>query len=531
MASVTSKRSILTNAAVSAGGYAAQLGIAFYLCPLLVHGLGDRRYGMWSLVESILAYLTLFDLGVAASVVRYVSRLTATQDRAGVNRVVSTSVVIFAAAGAAALLIALGIAFGALPCLGVPPELFAETRWMLVLLGVNLALGLPLHVFASVLDGLGRYPAKTAIGTTAVLLRIPLFLLVLHTGGGLVPLACALTGISLAEHAALALAARYYLPGLRFSPASADRATFRTIRGYSLDAFLAMLAGRISFGTDAVVIALTLAPQYITFFAVAARLVEYGKSFLNSAITVLTPAVSTFEARGDTGAIRRVLFDSTRWALWLVLPLEAGLLLLGRPFLALWLGDFHAGRSYPVLVILSLPLSLAISQAVSARILYGMGRLRWLSRAVMVEAFANLIISLCLARPLGIEGVALGTAVPNVCMNVVLVAYICRTLEVRPLAYLRRAFAAPLAAVLVPAGFWLVTLEVLPPDGWGAFVAVGAAGVLLYLVPAVLAEFGWQAVAGRLTAVGVGAGTLFSGSSQTSAGPALVCDEPLSEET
>jgi O-antigen/teichoic acid export membrane protein len=511
MAPVTSKRAILTNAAASAGGFVTQMAVAFFLCPLLVHGLGDRRYGMWSLVESILAYLTLCDLGVAASVVRYVARLTTTKDHDGVNRIFSTSICIFAAAGGAALAITLFLAGVGITWLGVPEDLLHETRWMLVLLGVNLAVGLPLHVFASVLDGLGRYPTKTAISTTAVLLRMPLFLLVLHKGGGLVELAWAITAANLAEHAALAVAAWRYLPGLRFSVALADRATFRTIRGYSLAAFLAMLAGRISFQTDALVIALFLAPQYITFFAVAARLVEYARSFLWSAITVLTPAVSAHEARGDMDAIRRVLFDSTRWALWLVLPLQTGLVLLGEPFLTLWMGPFHAARSFPTLVILSLPLGLAISQAVSARILYGMGRLGWLARAVMVEALANLLLSMILAGPLGIEGVALGTAIPNVCMNLVLFGYIARTLGVPALEYLRRSFVAPMAASFLLAGVWLAAMEVVALDRWAAFLLVGGAGVAFWLLPAVQAEVGWPAVLQRLRSL---AGPLLSRQSE-----------------
>ena len=50
-----------------------------------------------------------------------------------------------------------------------------------------------------------------------------------------------------------------------------------------------------------------LAPQFITYFAVAGRLLEYAKNGLRAATTVLTPAVSAFEARGETGAIRDVM--------------------------------------------------------------------------------------------------------------------------------------------------------------------------------------------------------------------------------
>jgi O-antigen/teichoic acid export membrane protein len=497
MSAVTSRKGILANAAASAAGFTAQMAVAFFLCPVLVHGLGDRRYGMWSLVESVLAYLSLFDLGVAAAVIRYGARLCALKDRDHLNRVFSTSLCIFTAAGLAALAVALACAGPGVGLVGVPEDLADETRWMFVLLGVNLAVGLPLQVFPALLDALGRFPSKTAVRTAAALVRVPLFLGVLGAGGGLVALAWAITLTNVAEHAALAVLVRRHLPWLRFSPALADRATFREIRGYSLDASLAMLAGRISFQTDAVVISLFLAPQYITFFAVAGRLVEYSKGLVRSATTVLTPAVSTLEARGDFAAIRRMLFHSTRLVLWITLPIQAGLVLLGRPFLALWLqGDYHAERSYATLVILSLTLALTMSQSVSGRILYGIGRLRWYSRAVLVEGVANLLLSVALVGPLGIEGVAWGTTVPHTCFNVLLLLYVCRSLRVWPAAYLRRSFVAPVGAAGLLAGFWLLSVRLVPPDTWPLLLATGAAGVAVYAFLAAVAEVGprrlWQ---------------------------------------
>jgi O-antigen/teichoic acid export membrane protein len=501
MSTVTSKRSLICNALASAGGFAAQLAIAFFLCPLLVHGLGDRRYGMWSLVESLLAYLTLFDLGVAASVVRHVARLEATQDRAGVNRVFSTSLCVFGVAGTAAFLLALLVAFAGLPLLDVPADLALETRWMLILLGLNLALGLPLHVFASVLDGLGRYSVKTAITTAAALARVPVFLVVLWSGGGLLELAWAITGLSLLEHAALVVAAHRCLPGLRFSFGHVDRKTLRGMRGYSLNAFLAMLAGRISFQTDAVVIGLFLAPQFITFFAVAARLVEYAKNLLRSALTVLTPAITTLQAQGNAVAIRRAFLTATRWVLWLALPIQTGLLLLGEPFLRLWLGDRHAEESRATLLILSLPLAPALAQAVAGRVLYGLGKIRWLARAVLLEALANLLLSVALAQPLGIEGVAWGTCIPSVVVNLFLAAHTCQLLGIRVGDYLWRTCAAPCTAAVLLAAFWRLGASMLPPATWMALFGLGLTGAGLYFAFAVLVEMEPAAVARLLRRV------------------------------
>ncbi len=502
------KRNLVLNAAANWTGYVAQLAVAFFLCPIFVHRLGDDRYGIWSLVESILAYLTLLDMGVAASLVRYTSRFEATGDRENLNRVFSTSLLIFAAAGLLAFLVVFGLAAAGIGLLHVPPPLRAETTWTLVLLGVNLAIGLPLGVFPSMLDGLGRYPTRTAIRTAGLLARVPLSLAVLGGDGGMLRLAWVVTITTVLEHVALAVALHLYLPHLRFRVRLIDRAGLRTIWGYSVHAFVAMLAGRISFQTDALVIGSFLAPQYITFFVIAARLTENAKNCLRAVTAVLTPAVSTWEARRDDGAIRRVLLDGTRWVLWVILPIQAGLIVLGRPFLALWMGPEYVGLSFPTLVILAVPLGLTMSQSISGRILYGIGRLRWFARAVLAEAVANLLLSVALARPLGIEGVALGTAVPNAIANVAIALYICRTLDVRPGVYLRRSFLAPALAAAGLAMFWLIAVAWAAPATWAALVMTGSAGLAVYLPAAVLLEFGPAAVTARLRAA---AGWLASG--------------------
>src|SRR5438445_973785 len=133
-------RRIITNAAVNWIGFAVQLVVAFFMSPILVHGLGAPRYGVWSLVESVLAYLMLFDLGVAASVVRYVARFEANGDLKRLNRIFSTSLGIFAAAGFVAMLLALALTSVGSTLTKVPAELADEAHWMLILLGFNLAI-------------------------------------------------------------------------------------------------------------------------------------------------------------------------------------------------------------------------------------------------------------------------------------------------------------------------------------------------------------------------------------------------------
>src|SRR5213080_2106400 len=98
-------RSPLLGAATNWAAFAAALAVGFFLAPYLIRSLGDARYGVWCVVESILAYFTLFDLGIAACLVRFVAKHHATGERADLNRIVSASLGLFLFAAAGVLLV------------------------------------------------------------------------------------------------------------------------------------------------------------------------------------------------------------------------------------------------------------------------------------------------------------------------------------------------------------------------------------------------------------------------------------------
>ncbi|MEW4568948.1 flippase [Tautonia sp. JC769] len=494
----SAKRRLALNAAINWVGTLAQMVAVFFVSPILVRGLGDERYGAWAFIESILAYLTLFDLGIGAAVVRYIARFEGGQDQQGINRTFSASVFLFSLAGLGVLAVAslfLGPVWGWLP---VPSEHRFDAWWLFALLAFNLAVGLPMGVFAAVLDGLQRYVPKTLVRMVTLVVRSVAMLLVVRSGGGLAAIALTVTVIALIEHLVLAIMAFAYLPGLRFAPHLVDRETLHMIGGYSVHAFVAMIAGRISFQSDALVIGAFLPLSQITYFALASRLTEHVKGALRSMTTVLTPHISQLEGQNDFEAIRRVYIKGTRYVLWLIIPVQLGIFFLGKPFFRLWIGPEHAERCYPVLIILAAPLALVLSQSIAGRILYGVGKVRGFSRLVMIEAISNLGLSLLLIGPFGIVGVAIGTMIPSVIMNIYLIYYACSVIEISLVSYLRSAFVLPTIAGVSLMLVWVVLVSIWPVTSWIRLLAVGTIVPTVHLLFAYGLEIGFQSLRNRV---------------------------------
>jgi O-antigen/teichoic acid export membrane protein len=476
--SPAANRSLLIGAATNWAAFAATLAVGFFLAPYLVRGLGDARYGVWCVVESVLAYFTLFDLGIAACLVRFVAKYHTTNSGTELNRVASASFGLFLLAAGGALLLGGAVVPLVAPALerklGAPGDVLP---FMLLML-VNLAITLPLSVFPSILDGLQRFGAKSAVRLLCLTLRVGGVVWVMETRPGLLPLAFVFTVTNLLEHALMAGLCWRFLPELRLSRRHIDRAALREVKGYSVDAFLAMLAGRVTVQTGAIVVGGFLTVAAAAHYALAARLVELAKNLLRSATTTLTPAVSQREASGDLDGVRRVLLDGTRWVLYLVLPIHLGLLAFGRPFLARWVGGAqYAEWCFPAMAVLSATLTIGVAQSVGSRILYGMGKLRLFARLALVEAALNLALALALVGPLGLVGVALAVAVPNVLFCLFVIAYACRTLNVSARDYLFTSWLKPLCAACAPALVWVLMVPAEP-----TWVSI-ALGVLAGLGP------------------------------------------------
>jgi O-antigen/teichoic acid export membrane protein len=113
------------------------------------------------------------------------------------------------------------------------------------------------------------------------------------------------------------------------------------------------------------------------------------------------------------------------------------LIVLGPRFIAFWIGPEYEHTSGPVLQILMASSFVFMpARGVALPILMGVGRPKLATLAFLAAGVLNLVMSLLLAGPFGLIGVAVGTAVPNVLLAIVIVTLACRELQITVRQYL-----------------------------------------------------------------------------------------------
>ncbi len=459
--------------------------IGFVITPIMVRGLGDRDYGLWVTVFSLTGYFGLFDQGLRPSLVRYLSRDHARGDEDGLSRTVNTALALFGGVGGLVLVASVVVAANFSAWFRVDPARSAEMAQVVLVAGASVAVGFPFGVYGAVLSGLQRYDIGNGIGVLVALLRAVAFVVVLKTGGGLVELAWASLAMNLLGHALSWWYAHRLLPKLRYGAAFVSREYFGLIGSYSSVAFLGALAMSIAFQTDSLVITRMLGAALVTPFAIASGLVENARSLVHSATFVLSPTASEMEAKGEADRLHDLLITGSKYSVLVSWPVLFGLCFFGDAFLRAWVGADLARAAFPVLLTLTLPTFLSLPEATASALLFGVSRHRGVVALSLTNALLNLALSVWWAKPLGIVGVALGTAVPLVLVaGVATMVYACRALALPIRRYAWEGLVQPglVGAAFVPPALALRFLW--RPEGW---VPVLAACALCWLAFAFVA--------------------------------------------
>src|SRR6202161_4651585 len=93
------KRQILKNVGSSWSAIGINVIVGIFLSPFILHRLGDAAFGIWVLIFSVTGYYGLFDLGIRSSIIRYVSKYTATGENEKLASFVNTSLVAYTVIG------------------------------------------------------------------------------------------------------------------------------------------------------------------------------------------------------------------------------------------------------------------------------------------------------------------------------------------------------------------------------------------------------------------------------------------------
>ena len=417
---VRSRPSLIGNAFASWGAFLYVAAIGFFLSPIVVNSLGTTSYGVWSLLVTVVGYLGLLDFGVRGAVTRYIAHHHAAADHESSSLIATAAIVLFGAMGVLAILISCGLSWLAPVAFHIPAELLPEAQTVLVLGGFTIASTLLGAVFGGVVTGLERFDISAGVEILLTTVRSAAVLAALKLGYGLVALAWIHLAGAILYGLAMWLIVRRILPGLRFRFREKLAPHVRTILSFSAYLSALHMLGVVIYYTDALVIATMLPIGAVGIYVIAGNLTTYARQVSSALSKMFTPRISAMYSAGSDQIVSTVL-SASRAATLVILPIAITFLLRGKSFIGLWMGPEYGTPSGEVLQVLALVVWCGSARAVAGAAVIGVNMHRRLVPLAAFEALCNIALSLALARPLGVVGVAIGTLIPALIVSFLLV--------------------------------------------------------------------------------------------------------------
>ena len=457
------------------------------LTPFVLHSIGVEAYGTWVLITSVTGYLGLLALGVPMASVRYLAEHVAADDREGTNRAIGSCLGLYLLLGSAGLVVGAGLYVFFTFTYTVPPAILVDARIAFAIAVIYVSLWfaalLPEGIFAAHND----FVVRNVVRIAGVLLRVVLTV-------GLLTLDATLVVIAIVQFACIAfdffvcwLVIRGRYPGTRLKLADFDRGMVRRIFSFSLFVLLLQAGMRLSFETDSLVIGAFKDVGSIPHFTVGNSLIVYLMEFILAIAAVVMPAATRCKAQGRMAELRETFLKWSKIALTLTLMFGMFLIVLGPRFIAWWIDpSFERPAGQVLQILMTSYLAFLPIRGVALPILMGLGKPRLPAFGFLAAGVLNLGLSVWLVGPLGLAGVALGTAIPNVLFAALVLVQACRELEISVGAFLRYVVPRALLGAL-PAFALLLWFKLgMEVRGFGELAIAGTAMTALFALTCVL---------------------------------------------
>jgi len=427
----------------------ANMASAYFLLPFTLRYLGNDQYGTWLLIVSFTGYLGLLALGVPMASVRYITHDASIGDHHSMNKTIATCAGMYLLIGLASLLCGVGLLFVFDRAYNVPGAIRSAARlaYLIVVMTTSLSFfaQLPQGIMASYHDFVGRNMVQTGI----IVLRVFLTVVLLVIKPSLVVLACVqLVPLVLEAVIMWVLIFRRY-PEVKLDLSLFNWKTMRTIFSFSVFVLVLSIGVQLSFQTDSLVIGKLLNINQIPYYAIANTIMVYSMQFVIGIASVILPMATKLLANHEREKLTRLFFKWSKITLSLTLLGSLFLIVFGPELIRSWIGPSFSKPAGGVLQVLMLSALVFLPvRGVALPILMGIGKPGKATVAFLAAGVLNLILSVLLAHPLGLLGVAIGTAIPNVLFGFVLLVICAQELNFKIREYVSRVVALPLLGAI-----------------------------------------------------------------------------------
>ena len=379
--------------------------------PYMLRMMGQSEYGLYSLVASVIAYLTILDFGFGNAIVRYTAKFRVEGKITEQYEMFGMFFLLYIIIGFIAFVVGLGLFFNVETFFGLTMtfEELHKARIMMLFLIVNLAVTFPLSIFGSIITAYEHFVFPRLVNIIRIVINVVVMIGLLKMGYKAIAMVVLQTVLNI-----LTLIINYYycrrVLKVKVLFRNFQWNFLKEVSIYSFWIFLNVIMDRIYWSTGQFVLGAFEGTAAVAIFAVAIQLGNMYMQFSTAISTVFLPKVTGMVARNDSPKEISELFIRTGRIQYSVIALIlTGFIVFGRDFINIWAGPNY-GIAYPITLLFFISLTIPLIQNLGIIILQARNQMKFRSLLYIVIAIFSLMFQIVLAKQHGGIGCAVAIA-------------------------------------------------------------------------------------------------------------------------
>lgn len=376
--------------------------------PYMLRMMGQSEYGLYSLVASVISYLTILDLGLGNAIVRYTAKFRAENKKEEQYEMFGMFFIMYIAIGVIAFIAGLALYFNIENMFGATMTALEidKAKIMMMLLVFNLAFTFPMSIFGSIINAYERFVFPRVINIIRVILNTVIMVCLLKMGYKAIAMVVVQTVFNVLTliinyvYCKKELKIKLYFRKFKWG-------FMKEVLVYSFWIFLNVIMDRVYWSTGQFVLGAISGTIAVSVFAVAIQLQMMYMQFSTAISTVFLPRVTGMVATGDNDNELSDLFIRTGRIQFIVMALIlSGFIVFGKQFIVLWAGDAYI-EAYVICVMFFSSLMIPLIQNLGITILQARNQMKFRSILYLAIAVVALVMQIVLAKRWGGIGCAI----------------------------------------------------------------------------------------------------------------------------
>ena len=455
--------------------------------PILISKLGQSEYGLYSLISSVIGYLTVLDLGFGNAIIVYTAKYRAQKKYEEEKKLHGMFRIVFRIIGLIAGIIGLILFLNVTNLFGatMTAQELGKAKIMMLILAFNLTITFQFSIYSSIISAYEKFTFQKIMSILNTLLKPLLMIPLLFMGYKAITMTVIITIVNIIVLLSNYLYCRNKL-NIKIKYMGFDKKLFKTILSYSIFIFLGVIVDKVNWSVDQFVLGAVSGTVAVSVYSAASTINHMFINLSTAINSVLLPKMSKMIASNASNEeITNEFIKVGRIQYLLIFLMCSGLVLFGKEFFIAWVGKKFI-KSYYIAIILIIPVCIPLIQNLGISIMQAKNMHKFRSILLFCIAIANIIISIPLAKLYQGIGSAIGTSISLIIGNIIIInIYYYKKVGIDVIKFWKTIFKMTLPFI-IPISIILLIMHFITLHGYIHVMIFGIIYTTIYLITSYL---------------------------------------------